>query len=74
MKEVKLTQGQVALVDDEDFERVSEAGWHAQKRRRGTWYAARWEGWPKRTYVRMHRFILGVTDERQVDHRVTATA
>ena len=33
MKEVKLTQGYIALVDDEDFERVSKFSWetHTEK-------------------------------------------
>jgi hypothetical protein len=30
MKEIQLTKGYVALVDDEDFERVSQFKWHAQ--------------------------------------------
>lgn len=70
MKEVRLTQGQVALVDDADYERVIALRWYAHRSHgRGTWYAVRWEGQPKRVHVGMHRFILGVTNEKQVDHR-----
>ena len=29
MKEIPLTQGYVALVDDEDYERVAQFTWHA---------------------------------------------
>ncbi|MFH1744454.1 MAG: hypothetical protein ABIH23_36080 [bacterium] len=40
MKEISLTQGRVALVDDEDFEQVSQWKWCAMK---GRWryYAVR---------------------------------
>lgn len=31
MKEIKLTKVQVALVDDEDFEYISQYGWYNRK-------------------------------------------
>ena len=69
MREIPLTQGQVALVDDEDFDKLSAYKWcaafdttnkvfYAMKREKGT-----------RRLQRMHRFILGVTDPKVfVDH------
>jgi len=42
MKTVPLTQGRFALVDDEDFELVSQFKWHALKNSGGhIWYAVR---------------------------------
>ena len=78
MKEIQLTQGYVALVDDEDFERCMEGPkWYSQVHRRKngsvrTVYAQRRvrreDG--TRTSQYMHRFILGVTDPKvQVDHK-----
>ena len=71
MKEIQLTQGQVALVDDEDYERVSAHEWCAQKMR-GSFYAARKVTLPngKRVTQYLHRFLLGLApgDARQGDH------
>lgn len=59
MKEIKLTQGQVALVDDEDFERVNQFKWFAHN----TGYAfravrnIRVNG--KRQTQTLHGFIMG---------------
>jgi len=36
MKEIVLTKGQVALVDDVDYERVAKHKWHAVRKSR-TW-------------------------------------
>lgn len=78
MKEIPLSQGYVALVDDEDFERVNKFKWHACTARRKDRsiklvYAARQtrqgeeEYLPER-YVVMHRFILREPDG-EVDHK-----
>ena len=66
---IELTKGKFALIDAEDFPLVSQHTWHAV-RRRNTFYAitdVRKEG--KRTDLRMHRLILGLTDpEICTDH------
>ena len=73
MKEIPLTQGKVALVDDEDFEKVSQFQWYANRIGKGDhWYATRnvrRNG--KRRPELMHRVIMGLEygDPRQVDHR-----
>jgi hypothetical protein len=42
MKEIKLTQDKVALVDDEDYEEVSAFNWHAFRCGK-TFYAQRYK-------------------------------
>jgi hypothetical protein len=60
MKEIVLTQGRVALVDDCDFERFSEFKWHAQKSA-NTFYARRMSPAinSKRHMIKMHHEIIG---------------
>lgn len=66
MKEITLTKGYVALVDDKDFERASKYKWHAQVNHK-TVYALHSLGNDK---LALHRFILGVEDSSvKVDHR-----
>lgn len=69
MKEIPLTQGKVALVDDADYESLMQHKWYAQKSNRGTWYAHRtiW-GTPKKTTVPMHREIMQPADGLVIDH------
>lgn len=72
MKEISLTRGLVALVDDEDYEKVFSLGkWWAMKLRgihTEGWYAARtlYHNGPT---VLMHRFILSAPPELKVDHK-----
>ena len=72
MKEVSLTRGLVALVDDQDYERVSAFTWHANEKSKGAVYAARkqWHGdTHKYENIAMHRFILGVVGNYlEIDH------
>jgi hypothetical protein len=65
MREIPLTQGKVALVDDEDFELISQYKWHAQ-RGGSTWYAYRSSGVKS---ISMHRQIAQPPDEKFIDHR-----
>ena len=63
MRKIKLSQGKFALVDDADFDWLSKWKWYAAKGR-NTWYAGRnvrIPGSKRRTSLRMHRFILGIT-------------
>lgn len=63
MKEIILTQGKVALVDDEDYEKVSQYKWHAQKGH-NTFYAVR-SVW-KSNKIQMHKFIMNANF---IDHK-----
>jgi hypothetical protein len=70
VKEIPLSRGMVALVDDEDFGRVSAFKWCA-KEGRHTFYGIRntRRNDGGRTMQPLHRFILGLTDpKRQTDH------
>ena len=63
-REIKLTQGQVAIVDDGDYECLSRNKWHYD------------QGYAKRTiwknginvHVFMHRQILGFPSNAQIYH------
>jgi len=68
MKEIALTHGHVAFVDDDDFERVNQFKWHYDPCGKG--YARRnvWVN-NKSHVLRMHRFVLGVKNRRIfIDH------
>lgn len=67
MKEITLTHNKVALVDDEDFNRLNEWAWSARKGKNGKWYAHRSNG-EKNPTVHMHREIMGAKEGEQVDH------
>lgn len=68
--EIPLTQGYVALVDDEDYDRVNQFKWSAHVQSH-TVYAVR--SLPringKQPFERMHRFILDAPDGMEVDHK-----
>jgi len=70
MKEIQLSRGLVAIVDDCNFSKVSQGNkWWALKGRR-TFYAARkiWVDGKNVTQL-LHRVIKGIEDRKtQVDH------
>lgn len=69
MKTIPLSLGKVAIVDDDDYDAISEHKWHAVKRR-SLWHAMRTEkrnGHKKTIY--MHRIIVGALPGEEVDHK-----
>lgn len=66
MKEIQLTQGKVAIVDDADYDWLSQFKWYTYKHR-NTWYAVRnippTNG--KRSKIKMHQVIC----EKNCDHK-----
>lgn len=68
MKEIPLTKGYVALVDDEDYERLMSHKWKWRALiTPSTSYATRREPGSRRT-IRMHREILGTSPGMDTDH------
>jgi len=72
MKEIPLTQGQIALVDDVDYDWLNQYKWFAHKNHSGNFYAARHSPGKdgKQLSISMAREILGLKqgDPRQADH------
>ena len=65
MREIPLTRGKIALVDDVDFEKVSAHKWCYMT----AGYAARSvAAGGKRKLVYLHRFILEPSKGKHVDH------
>lgn len=64
MREILLTQGYVALVDDEDFNLVSKFKWHVAIRRRTNYAGCTL---PNKDHLLMHRLLL--PDSIEVAHR-----
>ena len=70
-REIPLTQGYVAIVDDEDFGELKRYSWYALKRRHGP-MARRMmkrDNNGKQRSVYMHRQIMQAPAGMQVDHR-----
>lgn len=69
MREIPLTKGKVALVSDEDYERVAAFKWTA------TWSGRHWYAYRqflsdgKMITIKMHRFVTGAHEHEVVDHR-----
>jgi hypothetical protein len=67
MREIPLTQGKIALVDDDDFEELNKYKWCARVREH-TSYAERKES-KTRKIIRMHREVLKyIPDGMFTDH------
>lgn len=69
MKEIKLTQNKVALVDDEDFEFINQWKWYvAFLAKKKLPYAARMVYFPKKKTIYMHRVVAKNESTLPTDH------
>jgi hypothetical protein len=62
VKEVLIVGGQVALIDDEDFEKVNQFKWRLSEK---GYAVANHKG----KKIRMHRLVMGAVGDQVVDHR-----
>jgi hypothetical protein len=73
MKKIELTQGQYALVDDEDFIELSQHKWYAfYSKKTNSFYAvrtAKTKPNDKREKIQMHRVIMKAKKGEMVDHK-----
>ena len=76
-KEIQLTKGYVALVDDDDYDWLSKYKWNAtvdKREKHSTYVSARttiykhFEGYKWRRSVKMHRLIMDAKPGEIVDH------
>jgi hypothetical protein len=68
MKEIPLSQGLFALVDDEDFEELNKFKWFVQKNK-NTFYAKRHiKKEEQDTTIYMHNIIMKTPKEMVTDH------
>lgn len=60
-KEIPLTHGKVAIVDDDQFEKLSQYKWHAVRTKSGVWHAV--------CTLVMHRMVVDAPPGTVVDHK-----
>lgn len=73
MREIKLTQGMVAMVDDDDYEWLNKYKWCVSKGRDGYFNARTtiykfYDGYKWRRSVKMHHLIMKTTKGQIIDH------
>jgi len=72
MNNIPLTQGKVAIVDDDDYPELSKFKWYAIKQRCGNWYAVRQIPTgledPRQKHIYMHLIIIGSRLGMETDH------
>lgn len=66
MREIPLTRGLTAIVDDTDYEWLSQCPWHAHRGGRHYFYACRFINGKQRVF--MHRLLTNAPNGMEVDH------
>lgn len=69
MREIPLTKGYVALVDDEDYEDVSRFKWYAVVKGHGVYAARHDETNPQGAALYLHRYLTDAEPLQPIDHR-----
>ena len=70
MKTLPLTKGYVALVDDSDYDQVSQFKWVAMVHKRNVYACRSVTNDGKSTTQYLHRVVMGVTDPAiEIDHK-----
>ena len=69
VKQIPLTQGKFALVDDEDYDFLMQWKWSVSGKYagRGVWFGHKFK--PKSKMILMHWEILGRKDGCHIDHK-----
>jgi hypothetical protein len=69
MKEIPLSRGKIALVDDEDYSELAKFKWCAHPNPSRIFYATRnMPNGKSRKTIRMHRVILPPPPGKEIDH------
>jgi hypothetical protein len=68
MKEIQLSQGKVAIVDDKDYEYLSKFKWYASYSRSGFYAVRSNRQGQKPSHILMHRVILNAPLDKEGDH------
>ncbi len=68
MKNIKLTKGHLAIVDDDDFEKINLLSWHYQPKCNTGYAIGHIRVGGKSSTRRMHRMILNANNGDIVDH------
>jgi hypothetical protein len=68
MKEIPLTKGYVALIDDEDLDRVSRYKWYAHTTKSGVYAVTRVKIEGEWIDLKLHRLIMRAPYGEHVDH------
>lgn len=74
MKEIKLTKGFVAIVDDDKFEELNKFKWYAGSSSLGKFYACRMyrKQNGKQGIILMHRQIIGQTSDYNIIEHINS--
>lgn len=69
MSELRLTTGEIALVDDEDLPRLIGRRWYAVRDEHTTYAQARFGERGQSTLISLHHAVMQVASSTRLDHR-----